>query len=369
MKRILLVCMLILASFGAIYSEVKLDSLIWFDTEAYVDTNQNFFVDKGGAFYIGRAYVNLRGDIGKDWFGNKIKGRLTVDFQKPTTPIKYAYFDWQLFSDYIVLSGGLMKSEFGFLGYWAYPIPVKDTADLLTLLPSESADFGMGISGKLLPIEGLTKNLFYYNIQVLNGEGYKKLYTGSTAPANDTFASHYSLVISPLNGTMIGGTYRLNPRDHDKSIHNLYWVKSDAYAFYISAKDIALSDDFKIPVDFLFQYVGQNTTYDGRTNINTPATNYTQTGYAYTIMLGYTFFDIFAPYVKYDVVDQNIAENKTNDMDQILYLGANIKIDPKGNLVMKPLYQYYLMKGNSEKNNEWLVKLEFEYKMGFSIWQ
>ncbi|MEJ5284613.1 MAG: hypothetical protein ACP5Q5_04205 [Brevinematia bacterium] len=368
MKRILLVCLVIFASFGAIYSEVKLDSLIWFDTEAYVDTNQNFFVDKGGAFYIGRAYVNLRGDIGKDWFGNKISGRLTVDFTKPSTPIKYGYFDWK-FADFLVLSGGLVKSEFGYMPYWEYPIPVKEVADLLKRIPTESADFGMGISGKFLPIEGLTKNLFYYNIQILNGEGYKALYSGSTSPANDTFASQYTLVVSPLNGTKIGGTYRMNPRDHSKSIQNLYWVKSDAYTFYAAAKDIKLSDDFKIPVDFLFQYISETTTYDGRTNISLPSTNYSETGYAICVMLGYTLFDIVTPYVRFDYIEPNIAENKTNDMDQILYLGANIKVDPKGNMVIKPLYQYYLMKGNSEKNNEWLVKLEFEYKIGFSIWQ
>ncbi|MGC8764862.1 MAG: hypothetical protein ACP5QT_03155 [Brevinematia bacterium] len=368
MKRISIFCMMMLAILGMASAEVKLDSLIWLDTEAYVDTNQNFFVDKGGAFYIGRAYVNLRGDIGKDWFGNKISGRLTVDFTKPLTPIKYAYFDWK-FADFIVFSGGLVKSDFGYVQSWEYPIPVKHIADLLKTIPTESADFGIGISGKLLPMEGLTKNLLYYNIQLLNGEGYKAFYSGSTSPANDTFASQYTLAISPLNGTKIGGTYRINPRDYVTSIQNLYWVKSDAYSVYASAKDVEISENLKIPVDFVAEYVAINTSYDGTTNIIQPSTNYTVSGYAFTVMLGYTLFDIFTPYVRYDMVDQNIAENKTNDMDQILYIGANVKVDPKGNMVIKPVYQYYLMKGNKSDLNDWLIKLEFEYKMGFSIWQ
>ncbi len=377
MKRILLTLLVVFASLGTLYSEVKLDSLMWLDAEAYSDTNQTFLVDKGGAFYIGRVYVNLRGDIGKDWFGNKISGRLTVDFTK-STPIKYAYFDWK-FADFLVFSGGLLKNEFGYGINWEYPIPVKDLADLLTIKlhtggkvsVAPSADFGLGISGKFLPIEGLTKNLFYYNVQVVNGEGYDKLYKGDTTPPNDTFASQYTLLISPINGTKIGGSYRINPRDHVNSVQNYYGVKSDALTFYASAKDIKVSEDLKIPVDFVFQYISLNATFDGnKTNNYTQGlTNYTINGYAYSVMLGYTLLNAITPYVRFDTIDPDISESKTNDMDQILYVGANIKADPKGNLAIKPVYQYYLMKHNKSDVNDWIIKLEFEYKIGFSIWQ
>jgi len=371
-KRILVLLMLLVVVNG--FAEVKLDSLIWLDSEAYVDTNQTFFVDKGGAFYIGRAYVNLRGDIGKDWFGNKITGRLTVDFSKPATPVKYAYFDWK-FADFLVLSGGLMKSEFGYLTYWEYPLPVKALGEVdKNLKPTASADFGMGISGKLLPIEGLTKNLIYYNIQILNGEGYEKLYKGDTTPPNDTFASHYTLVLSPIDGVKVGGTYRLNPRDYEQSRDSRAGlplnVSQNAYAIYASANNIAISEDFKIPVDFLVEYIAMDTKFDGYKNTNsTSTTNYTVSGYAYSIMLGYTLFDAVTPYVRYDMVDPDTSASATNDMQQILYIGANVKVDPKGNLVFKPLYQYYLMKDNKSDKNDWIIKLEVEYKLGFSIWQ
>jgi len=353
-----------------VHSEIKVDSLIWFDAEAYIDTNQNQFVDKGGNFYIGRVYVNLRGDIGKDIFGSKIKGRLTIDFSKPSTPIKYAYFDLKLF-DFLTLSAGLMKSEFGYLTYWEYPIPVKSINEISKdLKPSSSADFGVGISGKILPIESVTSNLLYYNIQILNGEGYEKLYKSDQTPPNDSFASHYSLSIKPIEWLTIGGTFRINPYDYEKSrLNPPFNVYHNALSSYLFVDNISLQE-LNIPIKLLLEYLLMNNYYNGYQNTNsTIMTNYNTSGYAYSFMIGYNLFDFITPYIRYDIIDPDNSEIKTNDMTQILYLGANIKLGQKESLVIKPLLTYYIMQKNKYDINDWIVKLELEYKFGFSIWQ
>ena len=211
MKRLLLALLVSLSFAVSAFAEVKLDSLTWLDADTVRGTNDSF--SAGGPFYIGRQYVNLRGDIGKDFMGNKITGRLTVDFTKPTTPIKYAYFDWNfLKTDQFsaTFSGGLMKSYFGNLPNWEYPIAmVKDLTEG-RIKPSASADFGVMASIKAVPIEGYTKNLISLYAQILNGEGYEKIYSASTV-SNDAYAFQISPVVTPIDGLNIGATYRTDP--------------------------------------------------------------------------------------------------------------------------------------------------------------
>lgn len=357
MKRTLIVCLTLFLT-AQVFSEVGLETLVRVNTDAYVDTNRDFFVDKGGAFYVSRAYLTLKGDAGKAFLGS-IKTRLTIDFAKPSTPIKYAYLDWK-FYDFLVFTVGLMKSEFGYLTYWEYPIPVKYISDMKKEIKFPSADFGVGISGRLFPIEGLTSGLFYYNIQVLNGEGYDQLFREDTTPPNDSYASHYTFVVSPISGIKLGGTYRLNPYQY--STNRTQTTTSAAYSMYIAANNIEISD-VKIPLDFILEYLNLSTT------TKTPSKEITVTGYAFTTSIGYTLFDLITPYLRFDLIEPNTADNQTNDVDQIIYVGMNVKTGAKSNMVIKPLFYYYLMKGNNTSANDWGVKLEFEYKIGFSIWQ
>ena len=76
----------------AIFAEMRVDTQVWLDSDYGI---KNYRVTSGGAFYIGRAYLGVSGDIGKDWFGNPIKGKLTLDFfnGQSGVPIKFANFD------------------------------------------------------------------------------------------------------------------------------------------------------------------------------------------------------------------------------------------------------------------------------------
>ncbi len=380
MKKILGAITLVMILSTAAFAELKVESLTWLDIEETIDTNPSPKVDGGGQFYIGREYLTLSGDIGKDWFGDSIKGRVTFDATKAATPIKYAYFDWTILkTSYsfvhgedtntvslasLVLSGGLLKSYFGNLAFWEYPIPVKDATENYSstsqyLKPAVSADFGLMLSGKLLPVEGLTSSLFSYYIQVLNGEkGYESVYSGSFLGTNaDSFVGQYSAFISPLDGILIGGTYRY--QDYNLVTGN----NETSYALVATAKDV-----MGIPVDFVAQYIMMNSTNFYGKAVNGTTNNYFN-GVVYTVSLGYGLFDgAFTPYVRYDFYDQNTASNKTNDSGSLLYIGANIKLD-KNNMAIKPMYTMYLTEKDQPTGGKFNIKLEFEYKLNFSIWQ
>jgi hypothetical protein len=366
--------MLLLFFSAAAFAELKAESLTWLDVEETIDTNTGLPVDAGGQFYIGREYITLSGDIGKDWFGNSIKGRVTLDPTKSATPIKYAYFDWTILKtsysfvhdeetntvnqNSIVLSGGLMKSYFGNLAFWEYPIPVKDATENYSVKPGASADFGLMLSGKLFPIDGLTSSLFSYYIQMLNGEkGYETIYSGSFLGTNaDAFVGQASAFISPLDGFLIGGSYRA--QDYNSVTGN----NETSYAIVATAKDV-----MGIPVDFVAQYIMMNSTnMFGKPGVN-GANNFN--GVVYTVSLGYGLFEgAFTPYIRYDAYDQNTASDKTNDSGSLFYIGANIKLDSK-NMSIKPLYTMYLTEKDQPTGGKFNIKLEFEYKLNFSIWQ
>ncbi len=390
MKRILLVCIIMFAAFGMMSAEVRVEGRARFDNVYFIDTNSTFLVDQGGAFFVSRLEMGLRGDIAKDWFGNKITGRLTADLARPSTPIRHAFFDWAFLGGAFVFSAGLMPLDFGFVKFWRTPIPLDNVPRITHILShrgtgvtnaatnasaSPSIDFGFGFSGSLLPIEGLTKNLIFYNIQIVNGEGLDRLYSASTV-RNDALATHLSLILTPITGLSLGGTYRINSYDYNavSSYINYLMAKSESYAVFLNAYNVTIGEDFKIPIDFLVEYVSLNTTFQGKAATtysqatNLAETNVTLQGYAFSIMLGYTFFDFLTPYVRFDMVDPNTSEASTNDMNRIIYFGANISADPKANLVFKSLFGYYLLNKDKE-TQDWEIRLQAEYRLSFSIWQ
>jgi hypothetical protein len=360
MKRMFTVIGLVaaLAVFG--WSEIKLDTLMWLDYEVQMDSNSMAAatnVKSGGAFYIGRVYVNLRGDIGKDPFGNKIKGRLTVDFTK-STPIKYAFFDYSMLSvlgvgDPLVLSAGLLKTYFGNISDWEYPIPVKVSTETYSQIkPTASADAGVSLWGKLLPIEGLTKNLLFYNIQVLNGEGYEKIWKATDTTNADRLAAILHGAIMPIDGISLGASYR-SQAANDKGIGE------DALALFAQARDLKIGD-LEIPVDFWFEYMTQTLT-NGKTEKGTNST-------LLSFTLGYGLFDkLLTPYVRYDIMTPNNSTDFSVSNTQVLYAGLNIALDKK-NLFIKPMFDYYFMEAG-KSTGKMDIKLEMEYKFGFSVWQ
>jgi hypothetical protein len=51
----------------------------------------------------------------------------------------------------------------------------------------------------------------------------------------------------------------------------------------------------------------------------------------------------------------------------ILYFGGSIKLD-QNNLTFKPLVGKYLTE-NGQPSGDWLIWVEFAYKLNFTIWQ
>lgn len=352
---------------GQAWSEVKLDTLIWADySKTWNATNfttTNVVTEAGGQFYISRVYVNLRGDIGKDPFGGSLKGRLTLDFAKPSFPVKYAYFDYKLFGlDPLVLSLGLLKVTFGNIGFWEYPIPVKDATEQYSAVkPTASADFGVELSGKALPIKGLTKNLLSYNLQLVNGNGYdtaSAIFNASTTTDVSQFAGIGSIFLSPIDGTRIGFSYRTEQALSGVMGMSTNLTKS-GMAIVAAASDLNIAD-MDIPVDFLFQYVQFDQSW--QTN-GAASTNYS--GNVISASLGYGLFDkMLTPFVRYDMVTERAGQTNTATKAynyNVLMLGLNYK--PTKNLAFKPFYSLNLTSGSFQ------VMLESEIKLGFSIWQ
>lgn len=379
MKRSLLALVLVLVAVVSAMAEVKVESLTWFDYSQTMDSNTTVAVDKGGAFYVPRAYVTIQGDIGKDWFGNGIKTRVTFDFAKSqfessatakSFPIKYAYIDYTVKLNSLitneageevakenaslVFSAGQLKSYFGYIADWSYPIPVKDAVEAYSSIkPTASADFGVMFSGRVMPSDTMKNGLFNWYLQVLNGEGYEKLFSDTSAVSNgavDNYAAQFTGFINVLPGVSLGGSYRYEA-------FNTSFKTVDAADIMLVAKDIMLGETV-IPVDFLFQYITMSTG-----NATTPAASrvYT-TGTVLSAMLGFGLLNsTVTPYVRYDMMDPNVSTAVTNDSRSYLYVGA--KINPTKNLAVKPLFAYTM------ETSDINLKLELEYKIGFSLWQ
>lgn len=378
LKRILTVFALILGVAGFASAEIKVDSLTWFDYE--VNSYSNTGLNTGGAFYIGRQYVNLRGDIAKDWWGNSIYSRVTVDFAAPGTYVKQAYADWKFLDGAFVISGGLIPSHLAYAAVNDYKLPLKTASKLATVYSSSvvpsSADFGLGLSGKFLPIDGLTKNLFTYYFQALNGEGYKTLFSGSTA-SNFTYAYQGKLILTPITGVDLSVSYRNNPAEFTRSVYTVsngtvtkaLNYSTSIMSFYLQARDVVIPGmENPIPVDFLFEYYTYtDTKLDMKAD---PWSTTNVTGNTMQVSLGYGLLDsMITPYVRYDIITPSIDASATNLVDNILYVGANFRADPKGDLSIKPVYGMYLTDKGKTGTGKSFIKIEAEFKFGMTAWQ
>jgi hypothetical protein len=301
----------------------------------------------------------------------------------------------------VVFSAGLMPVYFGNLSFWSYPLPIKDASELYSpvnynyglaglgkngagifgygsstnyaygIKPTASADFGIMLSGKFLPIEGLTSSFISYYIQMLNGGGYKNgidnnngapFINGATNENN--YAYQGSLFLSPLDGTLIGGTYRYVQYDATENFNT-----ESSYAIILNAKNV-----LNIPIDLSIEYVDEyvtNTAYSFQPASATSYNGFTNdfNGVVYSITLGYGFADwTIEPLIRYDYFSPNTITTNGGDVSSsILYVGASIKLDAN-NLTMKPLFGYFLTENGAPGVN-WIVWLEFAYKLNFTIWQ
>ena len=370
MKRIIFVLSLLAGSIAIGWSTMSVDTTVQMDNELTITTNTNLANVNtlnnsryGGAFYLYKADVMISGDLAPDMFSNAIKGYLLIAGANVANDgtakglFKNAYVDW-IIDPAFVYSFGIIKNYFGTYQFGSgLPGALKDVNDQAyntfnTAI--NSADFGMMISGKLLPIEGFTKNLLCYNLEVENGEGYKTVFSG-TSIAADNYAYLANIGVQPVDGLTFGFSYRGE---------NQSWTTSNTtttFAVYATAKDV-----LGLPIDAFVDY-----TWQSWTNVYTSKVIADQAN-VLSVSAGYGFFDKkFTPYVRYDVstpTTNTAASNQTS----VFYVGANIKPSPQ--LAIKPLFGYYFQNGVYTANkvnypiyNDILIRLELEYKMNFKI--
>ncbi len=396
MKRIFLALLVCALCGVAAYSEIKMEDQAWFDYKQTSSTNiPNNPVELGGKFQISRFYMTLQEDLGKDWFGNGIKARFTADLVK-STPVKLAYIDYAFLQaiglkNEVVLSAGLIKSYFGNIADWAYPIPAKDATEVdgiygggkiflsnsttvssgktnitpvyntaLTVVPSSSADFGLMLSGKILSSDDNPNGYFKYYLEVLNGGGY----SGYGVALNDDAVSNANSLalqvagyVMPYNGVSAGVTYRIDgtgvAQQAGFATNTTTTNTKTSYDILVSANNLSFGD-LKIPVDFLFQYIGENFNQSvivpNKTAGVDSISNASWNGSVISVMLGYGFLDnTITPYVRYDIINQHDGDGWTNCGGQYavqysqLYLGFNLK--PTANLQIKPYFSYIMAPG------------------------
>jgi hypothetical protein len=420
MKRILTLCLVLVSIATFAGATIKVETETWFDANTlqyseYSPTYNSSFFNPGGQFFLGRAYLTISGDLGTDYWGDPIKERVTFDFANASTNnpagiIKYAYFDYDLLRisydsvdatgqsnttklGAIVFDCGLQPVYFGNIAFWNYALPIKDATELYTKVqypgdnpgngmlsstnytgvkPTASADFGFGLSGKLLPIPNMTSYLIFYSLQMLDGDGYTRYFNNNGFPENNpvgqtndnNFAYQASAWLCPLDGTMIGGTYRVYSYD-DNAIGGKINNTETSFDVTLSAKNV-----MGIPVDFLVQYINETSTnnWAAPNNGSVSAAAYDYIGDVFSVSLGYGFFDwAVEPMIRYDYFNPNASQSVADVSSSILYVGGSIKLDAN-NLTMKPMVGFYLTQ-NGQPSSDWLVWLEFAYKLNFTIWQ
>ena len=385
MKKLTMVCAMIALAATASFADIKVEGLAWADYDSAISTNGSY---TGSQWNISRFYVTLQGDVGKDPFGNSIKGRLTMDLAKAqfssastkSIPIKMAYFDYNVnFNKFypvtdatgavftntdmfaqLTFSAGLVKSFFGYIADWGYVMPMKDATEMYSSVkPSASADLGTMISAKIGCYSNNTDGIVKFNLQMLNGDGYEKIFSATSTDGLGLFAYQASAYFMPVIGAGIGGSFRLDNTASNKTITSF-----DIVAY---AKNLVLNPDdpiasaTPIPVDFLFQYINQSAATFSGTNTNVV------NGTVLSAMLGYGLLPdangipTVTPYIRYDRLDPT---TNTNDESSYLYVSANIV--PTKNLAIRPMFGYTL---SGAKAGDIQMKLEFETKISFSVWQ
>lgn len=206
MKRIEVVLILILMTFGLLQAETKLTMELW--NRWTYQMNDGEVIKNEMA--LKRSYFRI-----EPKFSENIKGRFNLDFfsddgeidiNDSTTvntgngvglKLKYAYVDFgnMLPIKDSKITVGLMQTYFGTIYEWSYPTIEGDPSDKYKFV--SSTDFGFGISGKI------PNSFGSYALAVYNGEGYKKV--GDNINTDMNYAAN--LRVTPIAGVTFGGSY------------------------------------------------------------------------------------------------------------------------------------------------------------------
>lgn len=317
MKKSMLVVVALIAMFvGSLHAVVKVESMTWADYLAKFD--DSLALTGNGNFYIGRSYLTLKGDISE-----KVAARLTLDIAKGGDHLfKYAYVDWKIAKP-LALTFGLQKVHFGYMPSWKYVIPVKAIADASKA--SASADLGIGVGGKV--------SILKYNVQLLNGEGYKNWGKGDS---DEFYAVLANVIVTPMKSKTsqldIGVSFRNDQHG---------WESPGVVADFTQALDVFAM--FKLnPISVMVEFVAKidGTNMDNYLNVN----------------LG------FSPSKQFTLMTILQMDMSSTNMPSDIYLGANIS--PVKGFAIKPMIGASVEIG---ENPTFMFQTQFEYKIGFKV--
>lgn len=353
MKKII-TALLILGIAANAWAAFKLDTTTWFGSSLTVDTNtENKFLgaeEGGGAFYLERGRIDIKGDTAKDIFGNGVSVRLTADLS--ALPIvRYAYFDYQFAREFIV-SGGVLPVYFGNINYSYQPLHllIDTTERFFAIVPN--TDLGFQISGRLfgqsVETETTTNkwDLLNYTVGLVNGEGHKELF-GAGNKNIDNYAFYANLGFNVLPGLSLSASLRYQGISFN-AVNSFNTANDLAYNGLFSAVGV-----YGIPVEFLAEYTARSySSVLGGTNV--------VNAYTAGVQLGYGLFDkVLTPYIRYDVYDKNSDESKTNDNGQVLDFGLTFR-PVKTGLTLFTAASYWLQKEKTFGNVDYKLRLEYK---------
>ncbi|MBN1949545.1 MAG: hypothetical protein JW784_07360 [Candidatus Cloacimonetes bacterium] len=201
MRKILIVALLFVFATGLLLAETKFKMELWNRwTYKLIDGNV-----KTNEMSLARGYFRL-----EPKFSENISGRFNLDYFSQEEAIdgaglklKYAYLDFKNFIPVkdATLTVGLMKTYFGTIYEWEYPLIEKDPSDLYKFV--SSTDYGLGVSGYF------PKGYGTYALAVYNGEGYKK--TGGAINKDLNYLAN--LRVTPIVGVTLGGSYMFQSKN------------------------------------------------------------------------------------------------------------------------------------------------------------
>lgn len=195
-------------------TEFKLHGYFWFGYEN--NDAQSSKVDTGTkqGFTINRAYVRIDGKVKEGDFKNW-KYHITIDGMPGSNEfLKYAFFGIPLPGD-LTLIGGLQNNptstagKYSLENLWTHRYLDEDGKamwDQLGIAPS--SDLGIGLEQ--------LKDFYNFNIQIGNGEGYKK--TSNAQTINNTTLESLAKGSGDSYGYHLYGRFTLTPLGHKDDI-------------------------------------------------------------------------------------------------------------------------------------------------------
>jgi len=355
-QKMFLMVVAIMAFFAVgLFAEVK-TKFYGYQWLRYTDVILGADIQQDSGISIPRTYLRWKmEDKDAGWVGEitldilSEKGGQIVDTKtSTTTPTsiagkvdfaiwpKYAYVDFlniPLLKDIDAkLRVGQQKNYFGTVELWEYPLIEKTITDLRKVI--SSADLGIALLGDLP--EGYGQ----YELAMHNGSGYKNL------EANVEKQWTASLMILPLNGLMIRGSYMLN----NSAAHGTAEKTKRASDFVVQYNVGILP----IPVQVLGEYVVVTDPSNGGSG---------KSGCSVGYMI-YSQIDILEWLqlaLRYD--NWNPDTYKTNDELNLYIAGINIKINENNLLQLnyqleQPQFGDY---APTKHKNTWMAQLKWSW--------